>query len=62
MVFAQNGMPAMAITSQKFSELAALITHTADDKHELVDGDKLEALAEALVALVEQFNSNGFSK
>jgi aminopeptidase YwaD len=62
MVFAQNGMQAMAITSQKFSELAALITHTADDKHELVDGDKLEALAEALVALVEQFNSNGFSK
>lgn len=56
MIFAQNGVPAMAITSQKFAHLSATITHTPDDKPELVDGDKLESIADALVALVEQIN------
>jgi aminopeptidase YwaD len=53
MIFAQNEVPAMAITSEQFAYLTASITHTALDKPELVDVEKLRATADALVGLVE---------
>jgi aminopeptidase YwaD len=56
MVFVQNGVAAMAITSERFHELTANITHTLADQPQLVDGAKLEAIADALVDLIDHLN------
>jgi aminopeptidase YwaD len=52
MVFVQNGVPAMAITSDRFEEMMHTITHTPQDTIELVDPEKLARLALALRDLV----------
>ena len=48
MVFVQNKIPAIAITSQRFLELFTTVTHTARDKMELVDCDRLASVALAV--------------
>ena len=52
MVFVQNGVPALAITSERFVELSATITHTAKDLPELVDPAILAGIARALSGLL----------
>jgi len=48
MVFVQGGVPAMAITSNRFVEMMETITHTAEDTIEKVDPERLVKLALAL--------------
>jgi aminopeptidase YwaD len=54
MVFVQNGVPAIAVTSENLSELMATITHTDKDTPEQVDCSKLVEVAHALKHLVHQ--------
>ena len=51
-IFIQKQRPALAITSEKFWTLTQEITHTAEDRIELVDPNKLVELAVALYALL----------
>jgi aminopeptidase YwaD len=44
-VFIQNGTPAIAITSERFMELSTYVTHTPKDSPEIVDCQKLAAVA-----------------
>lgn len=55
MIFAQQGRPAVAITSEKMSELMAHVTHSPKDVPELVDCAKLVELAGALTDLIMRF-------
>ena len=48
MVFAMNSVPALAITSENFTQILAEIAHTPKDRPELVDCVKLEKVANAL--------------
>jgi len=48
MIFVQNQRPALAITSERFVQLSTYVTHTAQDKPELVDCNKLIQIASAL--------------
>ncbi len=48
MIFVQAGRPAVAITSENYTYLSTEITHTAKDKPELVDCNKVAAIASAL--------------
>lgn len=52
MVFVQQGIPAVAFTSQKFPYLTTAITHTAQDRVELVDCKKLVQAAESVKKLL----------
>jgi aminopeptidase YwaD len=52
MIFAQNNVPAVAITSGQFAGLWEQIAHTSRDRMELVDPSKLIQLANALGELV----------
>jgi aminopeptidase YwaD len=52
MVFVQKGRPAIAITSDKISELMANYTHTPKDTPEIVDCRKIVEVAGALNSLV----------
>jgi aminopeptidase YwaD len=51
-LFLMHGVPALAITSERFVELWTEIAHTARDRPEIVDPGKLVAVAEALHELV----------
>ena len=51
-IFAQNQVPAMAITSEQFVELSTQVTHTMKDRPEIVDCEKLADLALALRELL----------
>jgi hypothetical protein len=51
-----GGIPAVAITTKKFTELEHDIAHTAKDVLELVDPAKLAETVEALRELVERLN------
>jgi aminopeptidase YwaD len=51
-LFVQNGVPAMAITSEQFMELSTAVTHTPMDSPDLVDSQKLVAIALALRELL----------
>jgi aminopeptidase YwaD len=51
-IFVQNQVPALAITSDRFTELTTHVTHTEKDRPELVDGARLVEVAEALAGLV----------
>jgi aminopeptidase YwaD len=53
MIFAMSGIPAVAITTEKFAELERDIAHTEKDVPELVDPIKLVTTARALRDLVE---------
>jgi aminopeptidase YwaD len=48
MVFVQSGVPALAITTEYFSEICAHITHTPHDTPDKVDPARLASLAHAL--------------
>jgi len=48
MVFVQDKIRAIAITSQRFQELFTTITYTTRDKMELVDCDRLASVALAV--------------
>jgi aminopeptidase YwaD len=52
MIFTQNQIPALAITSGHFMELLTHIAHTARDRPELVDCSKLTHVALALRGLL----------
>ena len=52
MVFVQNKVPAMALTSELMPELMASITHTDKDTPDIVDCSKLVEIASALEALI----------
>jgi len=52
MIFAMNGCPALAITTEKFAELEHDIAHTEKDIPALVDPAKLVTTARALGELV----------
>ncbi len=52
MVFAQNGVPAMAVTSERFLEIQARFAHSPEDLPALVDVDKVVETARALHALI----------
>jgi aminopeptidase YwaD len=45
MVFAMNGVPAIAITSEGFMEIEAKFAHTPEDRTELVDCEQLVEIA-----------------
>ncbi|MFN2241712.1 MAG: hypothetical protein ACK2U2_05455, partial [Anaerolineae bacterium] len=51
-IFVQNGVPAMALTSEQLLELMTQVTHTMRDRPEIVDCDKLAAVATALRGLL----------
>ena len=51
-IFVQNGVPAMAITSERLMELMTQVTHTTKDRPEIVDYGKLAAVALALRRLL----------
>lgn len=52
-IFIQQGRPALSITSKDFmKKLSAEITHTPEDKPEIVDCSKLVTAAEALCELI----------
>ena len=52
MIFVQNEVPALAITSERFAELYAEVAHTPKDVPELVDPTKLARTALALQVLL----------
>jgi aminopeptidase YwaD len=52
MVFVQNQVPAMAITSERFMEIESTVAHTALDRPELVDPRKLVQVALAIRELL----------
>ena len=51
-LFVQNQVPAMAITSEQFMQLSTHVTHTPKDSPEIVDSDKLVAVALVLRGLL----------
>ncbi len=57
MIFVQNQIPAIAITSDRFMELSTNITHTPKDNLDVVDREKLVSLALALRDLLVEINS-----
>ncbi len=56
MVFVQNQVPAVAVTSKTILEILTRIAHTDADRPELVDPDKLVNIALALKHLVLDLN------
>ena len=52
MVFVQNGVPALAITTGSFTEAWTQIAHTPKDTLDLVDPARLASLAKALHGLL----------
>jgi aminopeptidase YwaD len=55
MIFVQNKIQAIAITSEKVTELMATVTHSPKDTPDIVDCGKLVELAQALRDLVTSF-------
>ncbi|MDX1616546.1 MAG: M28 family peptidase, partial [Candidatus Promineifilaceae bacterium] len=51
MVFAQKGVPAVALTTNEFAEFQGQIAHSPADTPEVVDGGQLVHLARALADL-----------
>jgi aminopeptidase YwaD len=54
MIFAQRGVPTMALTAEKMSELMMYVSHTSRDTADLIDCRKLVNLAQALESFVHQ--------
>ena len=57
MVFVQNQVPALAITSERLMEIETTVAHTPKDRPELVDCAKLVATALALRELLNQLET-----
>jgi len=62
MVFVQQGIPAIAFTSQQFPYLTSAITHTANDRLELVDCKKLVQTADVVYQLLKLLDGYFFNK
>ncbi len=60
MVFVQQGIPAIAFTSQQFPYLTSAITHTANDRVELVNLKKLIQTAVVVYKLLILMDVNFF--
>jgi aminopeptidase YwaD len=56
MIFAQNGVPALAITSERFMEIETTVAHTALDTPDLVDPRRLADAAQALRDLLHEIS------
>jgi aminopeptidase YwaD len=52
MIFVQNKVPALAITSERFIQVLAEITHSPKDRPEMVDSARLVDVAQALHELL----------
>ena len=59
MIFAMSGIPAVAVTTEKFAELEHDIAHTGKDVPGLVDPAKLVVTARALQDLIHTINEKG---
>ncbi|MDD2621206.1 MAG: M28 family peptidase [Syntrophomonadaceae bacterium] len=57
-IFALNGIPAIALTTEDFSEIWATIAHTSMDTIDKVDIDILAVVACALRELIDELNHN----
>jgi aminopeptidase YwaD len=57
MVFVQQGIPAVAFTSQQFPYLTSTITHTAQDRVELVDNAKLVQTVSSVHQLLQDLDA-----
>jgi aminopeptidase YwaD len=55
-IFIQQGISAMAITSENFSQLSAEITHTSKDHPDIVDKLKMVEIARSLFSLLTLIN------
>jgi aminopeptidase YwaD len=51
-IFIQQGIPAIAFTSERYQEISAWITHTEHDTPDIVDSEKLTDIAHTLRDLV----------
>lgn len=56
MIFAMSGVPALALTSENFMQILTEIAHTPKDSPDLVDCEKLVAIAMALRNLLADFS------
>lgn len=61
MVFAMNGVPALAITSESFMDIETQFAHTPKDRPELVDCGQLVGVATALHDLLIKLAKNRVS-
>lgn len=52
MIFVQNGIPSLALTSERMYELMRTVTHTSSDMPDVVDCARLVEVAQALNSLV----------
>jgi aminopeptidase YwaD len=59
MVFVQNQVPALAITSEHFMEIETTVAHTPRDRPELVDPGRLDGVAIALRDLLSHLATTG---
>lgn len=55
-IFIQQGLPALAITSEKFMQLSTEITHTPKDDLDLVDHQQMAEIVLALRELIDRLN------
>jgi len=55
MIFVQNSVPSMALTSECMAELMRTVTHTPSDTADIIDCRKLVEIAESLNALIRSF-------
>ena len=58
-IFVQNGVQAMAVTSEAFEEVCASIAHTSADTPEIVDCDKLVETAQFLAQVIRGLGGSG---
>lgn len=58
MIFVQQGIPAIAFTSQQFPYLTSAITHTAQDRVELVDCSKLVQTTASVYQLLQVLDAH----
>lgn len=62
MIFVQQSIPAIAFTSQQFPYLTSAITHTANDRVELVDFNKLVQTVNVVYRLLDQLDGYFLNK
>ncbi len=55
MLFMMNGVPALALTSDRAKELTASVIHTPEDRPELIDPRRLVDLARTLDVQLNHF-------
>ena len=58
MIFAQQKVPAMAFTSERFDDIWSNIAHTPNDTIDKVAPEKLLQLADRLNEIIEYFQQN----